>query len=353
MDASSTHYGNVLSAFNIEWEVYEAITSENDPKVPKIVDRDGDRRIICWAPIFMDSPDAIIGATGPLSYVLRDEPIVPLEGNNPLHQNAYYGDSGGLADELVSRLPHTGPIYNNDNAAVYQKTKEAARGTSVESTIKPFSRRKDGRGAFLALIANHAGDVKYRAIAKKRQNLPQTIKWIGNYYALETHVSNHRQAYDDLRECSTHITIPVPSDPQRVEYLINSITSKDSTLQVSIGLVSANTNNMRNGFEGAANILIEIDLYRRPTRTNTRDANVSAIDFSAGRGNTGVDLLFHPKHKFLELPQDQKDELTNWLSTNDGKKAKESFFSSKKNTNSGTTGDRKNKRKSDGNAGSN
>ena len=89
------------------------------------------------------------------------------------------------------------------------------------------------------------------------------------------------------------------------------------------------------------------------TRTNTRDANVSAIDFSAGRGNTGVDLRFHPKHKFLELPQDQKDELTNWLSTNDGKKAKQAFFSSKKKTNSGTTGDSKNKRKSDGNAGSN
>ena len=58
-------------------------------------------------------------------------------------------------------------------------------------------------------------------------------------------------------------------------------------------------NNMRNDFEGAANILIEIDPYRRSTRTNTRDVNVSAIDFSAGRGNTGVDLRFHPKHKFL------------------------------------------------------
>ena len=100
---------------------------------------------------------------------------------------------------LLPGYPHIGPIYNNDNAAVYQKIEEAARGTSVESTIKPFSRSKDDRGAFLALIANHAGDVKYRAIAKKRQNLPQTIKWTGNYYALETHVSNHRQAYDDLR----------------------------------------------------------------------------------------------------------------------------------------------------------
>ena len=56
---------------------------------------------------------------------------------------------------------------------------------------------------------------------------------------------------------------------------------------------------MQNDSKGAANILVEIDPYCRSTRTNTRDANVSAIDFSAGRGNTGVDLRFHPKHKFL------------------------------------------------------
>ena len=252
MDASIMHYGNVLSTFKIKWEAYEAIMSEDDPKIPRIFDCDGDRRIIRWAPIFLENLDAIIGAKGPLRYVLRNEPIFPLEGNDPLDHNAYYGASGGLADELVDRIPHIGPIYKNDNASVYQKIEEAVRGTSVESTIKPFSRRKDGRGAFLALIANYSGDVKYRAIAKKRQNLIQKIKWTGNSYALETHVSNHRQAYDDLRECSTHINVPVTSDPQRVEYLINSITSKDITLQASIRLVRENTNNMRNNFEGAA-----------------------------------------------------------------------------------------------------
>ena len=109
--------------------------------------------------------------------------------------------------------------------------------------------------------------MKYRAITKKRKKLLQTIKWTGNSYALETHVSNHRQAYDDLMECSTHITVHVSSDPQRVEYLIDSIISKDSTLQASIGLVRANTNNMRNNFEGVANILIEIDPYRRSKRS--------------------------------------------------------------------------------------
>ena len=109
--------------------------SEDDPKVPKIVDRDGDRRIILWAPIFLDDPDAIIGAKGTLIYVLRDEPIGPLEGNDTLDQNAYYGAGGGLANELVARLPHIGIINKNDNAEVYQKIEAAARGMSVESTI--------------------------------------------------------------------------------------------------------------------------------------------------------------------------------------------------------------------------
>ena len=78
--------------------------------MPKIVDRDGDRRIIRWAPIFLDSLYSIIGGKGPLRYVIRDEPIVPLEGNDPLDQNAFYVSSGGLADEIVARLPHTGPL---------------------------------------------------------------------------------------------------------------------------------------------------------------------------------------------------------------------------------------------------
>ena len=55
MDASSMHYGNVLSTFKTEWEAYKSIMSEDDPKVPKIVDRDDDRRNFRWAPIFLDN----------------------------------------------------------------------------------------------------------------------------------------------------------------------------------------------------------------------------------------------------------------------------------------------------------
>ena len=107
-----------------------------------------------------------------------------------------------------------------------------------------------------------------------------------------------------------------------VEYLIDSISCSDSTLQAAIGLIRANTNNMRNDFEAAATAMIEVDPYRRSQRTPGKGgATMSAIDFGAGRGNSGVDLSWHPKKEFMSLPVEQRDELSAWIKTNDGRKA--------------------------------
>ena len=164
-------YSSVLATFKIEYEACLSIKDEDDAKVPKINDKDNDRKIIRWAPIFKDCLSSSFGSRGPLIYVLREEPEVPDEVIDPLLPNCYYGESGSLIAELESRLSHSGPIFKNDNATVYMKIEEDARRTSVESTIKSFSRRKDGRGAFQALISNHAGDVKHCSISKKRLNL--------------------------------------------------------------------------------------------------------------------------------------------------------------------------------------
>lgn len=43
------------------------------------------------------------------------------------------------------------------------------------------------------------------------------------------------------------------------------------------------------------------------------------IDFSAGRGAIGVDLRWYPKHEFVKLPKNQKDKLSSWLQTEEGK----------------------------------
>jgi hypothetical protein len=77
---------------------------------------------------------------------------------------------------------------------------------------------------------------------------------------------------------------------------------------------------MREDFELAANTLIEVDPYRRSQRQPAKpNAQVAAIDFASGRGDTGVDLHWHTTDEFKALNQDQKNELVKWQKTPDGK----------------------------------
>ena len=170
------------------------------------------------------------------------------------------------------------------------KIEGSARGKSAESKIKSFSRRKNGRGAFQDLISNHAGDAMHRSISKKRLNLLQNIKCNGWTYPLEIYVNNHRQAYEELLECSAKIQCDVPRTEQKVEFLIDIITCADSTLQAAICLVRDNTNNMREDFEAVFSSLIEVDPYLRSGRSANRNADVSSIAFKTRCGPSGVDL---------------------------------------------------------------
>ena len=323
-DNTNMHYVNVLSNFKSDHEGYELLKKGDSPDTPLVNDKDKEKKIIKWVPLFEDALSRTFGSKGPLSYVIRDTVAVPAEVDDPLEPDAHYSaQNGSMIEELNQRLPHTGSIFRDDNKTVFMMIAKAVAGTSVESTIKSFSRTKNGRSAFVALIANHAGDTKYRAIVKARNNLLQNIKWNGRNYPLEQHVSNHRTAIDDLIECSTHIGNAVPHLAQRVEFLLESINSQESSLQAAMGNVRADTNNMRGNFELAAAHLIEVDPYRRSFKSTSNksiDANVSSVSF-AGRGQSGVDLRWHTRQEFRELSSDKKDELTAWQRSNEGKAA--------------------------------
>ena len=77
---------------------------------------------------------------------------------------------------MIARLPHSWAIYKYDNNTVYSLIERACRNTTIESTVKSFARKNDGRGAYLTIIANHSGDTKFRAIYNKRTNLLTNIK---------------------------------------------------------------------------------------------------------------------------------------------------------------------------------
>ena len=75
-DLASLHYNNVLSHFKLEYEAYTKLQKEDAPDVPDIKDSDNERKVIKWAPVFMDCMSRTYGIKGPLSYVLRATVIV-------------------------------------------------------------------------------------------------------------------------------------------------------------------------------------------------------------------------------------------------------------------------------------
>ena len=99
------HYTNVLAMFKIEFEAYEKLQKETVPTIPEIKDSDNERKVIKWAPIFLDCMSRTsYGIKGPLAYVLRPDPVVSPEAEDPLEENNYFGTSGGLQAELISRF---------------------------------------------------------------------------------------------------------------------------------------------------------------------------------------------------------------------------------------------------------
>ena len=85
------HYGNVFSEFKVEWDAYKYLRTQDYPKVPKVNDKDQDRKIIRWAPILLYCLSYTYVSCGILRYALRDNIKVPGEDEEPLLLNTHYG----------------------------------------------------------------------------------------------------------------------------------------------------------------------------------------------------------------------------------------------------------------------
>ena len=73
--------------------------------------------------------------------------------------------------KLIACANHDHTKYQDDNEKLYSYLEEATRTTQYASSIRPFSRRKDGREAYLALKRLYAGKKKWQAVTKKKENV--------------------------------------------------------------------------------------------------------------------------------------------------------------------------------------
>lgn len=77
LNDQALNYNNVLATFEMEHKAYENLKEEgSDMKIPLVLDKDGDHKVINWIPPFHDYCSTLFGAYGPLSFVLCDVPDV-------------------------------------------------------------------------------------------------------------------------------------------------------------------------------------------------------------------------------------------------------------------------------------
>ena len=167
-----------------------------------------------------------------------------------------------IEEELIARASHDHPLFCEDNAEVYYKLEEATRLTQYAASIKPFMRQKNGRGAWLALCSQYAGNDKWEAEIKAQEDLLHTRIWKGqDNFSLGHFIAQHGNVYVSIQACTKHVQYQLPSKFSRVGYLLNAIQSNDAGLQVAMASIKIDTGpeGMQNNFEATASHLLPYD----------------------------------------------------------------------------------------------
>ena len=332
--------GRTLTATNIQWdpvmsrfkELWNAIKERRkavEPDTPLISKA---LPIIRWTEAFQDHLHRCIGVRNiPLAYVTRKEESVAGTAPALATDQPFSTEHGSLEAELIARASLSDGLFPDDSALVYYKLEEATRGTSYADSIKPFQRKKDGRGANLALINQYAGTDKWEAEIKKQSTLLHTRKWKGqSNFMLERFIQQHRNAFVSMQACSMHVAFQLPNEHTRVGFLLDGIENDDAGLQAAIANVEDDNsvNGKRNDFEKASSHLLPKDpvVKKRNLQVKRGAAEISEMTATAGNqkkeekkggtkvgiGKSGVHLRYHTPDEYDNLSRPQKKELSLW-----------------------------------------
>ena len=210
LTSANIQWNQVMSNFEIQWKALKEKKDEDDPDVPTITKA---LPIIKWTEAFQDFLHRVIGARMiPLAYVIRTNPQVPGTAPTLAPNQPHSTEHGSVEEELIARASHTHALFRDDNSVVYYHLEKATRGTSYAASIKPFTRAKDGRGAWKALTSQYAGKDKWEAEIKRQEQLLHTRIWKGqSNFSLENFISQHRNAYVSMQASAEHVQYQLPN----------------------------------------------------------------------------------------------------------------------------------------------
>ena len=93
---------------------------------------------------------------------------------------------------------------------------EATRNSIYSTTIKPYSRKKDGRSTWNTMISLHASTDKWEKLQKECIRFLMNSIWNGRTYRLEKFMNFHRTLFIQLEEAATRTNSQLPNDHTRV-----------------------------------------------------------------------------------------------------------------------------------------
>lgn len=330
LTAANTQWTSVIKNFEIQWKALKDRQNDDEPDVPTV---SKSLPIMKWTEAFQDFLSRVIGKRMiPLAYVIREDVDVPAAAPPLMHNQPHSAEHGSVEMELVARALHAHALYRDDNAQVYYHIETSVRGTQYAPSIKPYQKGKDGRGAWLAIVAQYAGRDKWEAEIKQQEQLLHTRIWKGqSNFPLEHFASQHRNAFVSLLACAQRVTYQLPNEHSRVGYLLDAIQTGDAGLNAAMASIRTDDGptGMRNNFESAVAHLLPYDpvAKRRTTTAGSKRgvANISSIgDGDSGTthvskssiGKTGVHLRYHTPEEYRELNDEQKNELREWRENN-------------------------------------
>jgi hypothetical protein len=156
-----------------------------------------------------------------LSYVIREDPAVPAEANDPAFGAANAGYTS-QREAIYYRAPHTDAQYQLDRSRVFELINSAVTEPKhIKTWIKPFVAGQDGRRVWNALKVHYLGAAEMETIELAAEKRLDLLIYCGEKprYTFELHVSFHRKAHLDIEKTTGNV-IP---EPKKVRRLIKSI----------------------------------------------------------------------------------------------------------------------------------
>ncbi len=333
--------------FTPEWSSLVELTERNPVEIPKFRANAGTARHMLNLIDYLRTTYGTVKCS--LYYLVCDETLrddtAPEDAPELLEGRHFAEPNTRLSDEIRARASRSTAAAQADNETLYQILVSSFAGSAnMASLAEEFEKTRDGVGFWKKLTETQCTADTHRRAGEENITWLTTNTWPGPMHGhLTKHVEKHRRQFANYQQASEHCVLQEYSDRTRVGWLLKSITSKDTAIQIRLNAIRDDPAYLDN-FEKAAIYLAKSEYEGRdkkgPKRVRIQESEVSGLGreerrntptkrprgmsnaqfnkvltLREGKGPSGVEYRWHDKTEYIKLPAAQKKDLNQWRAT--------------------------------------